>query len=315
MTNKPICVVTEADWIPEDAVERLRSIFEVQLGPFSSSELCEKMQLATGCFIGLDHIIDHRLMGKNLKFIASPTTGLNHINMEHAQAKGIDIISLKGETEFLEDISATAELCWGLILSLVRKIPTAANSVESGKWDRDQFCGRELKGASLGIIGYGRLGRKVAKFGKAFGMKILVSSYQLSDDKNVEFCSQTALLKQADIVTLHADSRPDNYQMIGAYELSLMKESSYFINTSRGDLVDEQALLNALSNKTIAGAALDVLEQEFNPAVNSQSLIDYAKKNSNLIITPHVGGVTKESQYNVTHFIIDKLFKLWREIN
>lgn len=309
--DKPTCVLTETDWVPDDAIARLEEVFDVQKGPFTKEELTTKMQNAVGCFVGLDHIIEHNMFGPNLFFIASPTTGLNHIDIERAAKNSVEIISLKGEVEFLEKITATAELCWGLIISLLRHIPEAAASVEAGEWDRDRFRGAELQDATLGIIGYGRLGRKIAQYAKAFDIKILINTPQEANDSQIEFCSLETLLQQSDIVTLQADSRPENYHMIGAKEFELMKENAVFINTARGDLVNEDELLKALKNRTISGAALDVIEEEFNAEHSSQSLIEYAKNHDNLIITPHIGGATYESQYKTTHFIVDKLLSWW----
>jgi len=312
-SDKPVCVLTEIDWVPDDAVLRLEEIFTVHKGPFTTKELVTKMQKVEGCFVGLDHIIGPDMFGSNLRFIASPTTGLNHIDLDHAVKNAVQVISLKGESAFLENITATAELCWGLIIALRRHIPEAFRSVRLGQWDRDKFCGVELQGSTIGIIGYGRLGRKVARYAEAFNMKILVNTPQEINDVMVEQCSLEKLLVESDIVTLHADSRHENYHMISLKEFELMKRNAVFINTARGDLVDENAIIHALQNSLIAGAALDVVEAEFNNEHTSQHLMDYAKTHNNLIITPHIGGVTHNSQYATTHFTINKLISWWGE--
>ncbi len=310
-TQKPICVLTETDWIPDDAIARLETVFDVRKGPFNREELVTAMQDAVGCFVGLDHMIDQEMFGADLRFIASPTTGLNHIDLDYAEKRNVEIVSLKGEVAFLEKITATAELCWGLIISLLRHIPEAASSVNAGEWDRDRFRGTELQDATLGIIGYGRLGRKIAQYAKVFDMNVLANSPQNIEDEGIEACDLQNLLERSDIVTLQANSCPDNYHMIGGDEFACMQKSAFFINTARGDLVDETALLKALENKDIAGAALDVIEEEFNDNHSSQNLIAYAKNNHNLIITPHIGGATYESQYKTTHFVINKLLDWW----
>ena len=309
MAHKPKIIITETDWVADDAIDRLREVFDVCEGPFSRDELVVQMRNAVGCFVGLDHRIDVDMMGGSLRFIASPTTGLNHIDVDEAQKRSVEIISLKGEVAFLDKITATAELCWGLILSLLRHIPQAHQSVMDGAWDRDRFRGRELQQATIGIIGYGRLGRKIASYARAFDMNVLIHSNQPFE--GVDFCSMDELMETSDIISLHADSKPENYHMIGRAEFSKMKPTAYFINTARGDLLDEAALLKVLNNDQIAGAALDVLEGEFNPDHSSAPLIEYAQSHDNLIIVPHIGGVTVESQYKVTHFIVDKLLEWW----
>ena len=309
--DKPICVLTETDWVPDDVIERLERVFDVRKGPFSTEELIKEMQHATCCFVGLDHIIEKCMFGPKLLFVASPTTGLNHIDLEHAKKHDVKIISLKGESAFLEKITATAELCWGLIISLRRGIPEAATSVKEGHWDRNRVRGKELNESILGIIGYGRLGQKLAKYALAFNMKILVNTPQEINDPEVEFCELETLLRKSDIVSLQVDSRPENYHMLGTKEFKLMKKSAVFINTARGDLIDEAALLDALKNKTISGAALDVIEEEFDIGHSSQDLIAYARNHRNLIITPHIGGATYESQHKAAHFILEKLLNYW----
>lgn len=308
---KPICIITEPDWLPEGVAEKLAPAFDLKIGPFSSQELAAIASNAVGYLVGLDHVLNEDQLPANIRFIVSPTTGLNHIDLDHTARQGISIISLKGETAFLNQITATAELSWGLLLSLLRRIPQAHNSVMAGGWDRDHFKSRELQGATLGIIGLGRLGRKMARYAKAFEMKVLAGDIKDVEAEGVEICDVDTLLSQADIVSLHADSRPENRHMINADSFSIMKNDALFINTARGDLVDEAALLEALQSGKLAGAALDVLQQEYEASDSAAALIKWAKAHENLIITPHIGGVTYESQYKTTHFVVDKLLEWW----
>lgn len=308
---KPICIITEPDWLPLGIEEKVASAFDLKMGPFSPQELAVLAPKAAGYLVGLDHMLDGDLLPPNIRFVVSPTTGLNHINLDHAAEQGISIISLKGETAFLEQITATAELSWGLVLSLLRRIPQAHNSVMAGGWDRDRFKSHELQGATLGIIGLGRLGRKMTHYAKAFEMRVLASDIRDVHAEGVEICDLDTLLSQADIVSLHTDSRPENRHMINTDSFSKMKNGALFINTARGDLVDERALLEALKSGKLGGAALDVLQQEYETGDSAAPLIKWANTHENLIITPHIGGVTYESQYKTTHFVVDKLLKWW----
>jgi len=309
---KPKILITEPDWLPIGIENKLAEVYDILMGPYSQETLIEELKRADGALVGLDHVLKEESLPPNLKFIVSPTTGLNHIDLAQAERHGTRVISLKGETAFLEQITATAELCWGLILALLRRIPHAHQSVMEGHWDRDSFKSHELQGATLGIIGYGRLGKKIAGYGHAFGMRVLVCDNKPIAIEGMEQCDLNALLREADIVSLQADSRPENYHMIGAEEFKNMKEGALFINTARGDLIDEAALLEALQSGTLAGAALDVLEQEYDASKSAEHLFQWAREHENLIITPHIGGVTYESQYKTTHFVIDKLLN-WYE--
>ncbi len=311
--SKPLCIITEADFVPQDVILRLEARFDISRGPFTRAELAQAIKGASGLYIGLDHKIEGDLMPQGLKFIASPTTGLNHIDLNQAAKQGIEIISLKGEAEFLSGITATAELCWGLILSLTRFIPAAQAHVLKGGWDRDAFTAHELQGRTIGIIGFGRLGKKIATYAKAFDMRVLAcdTSGETRAIDGVQFCALKDLLPKADIISLHADSRAENHHMIGANEFAAMKKGGMFINTARGDLVDEAALLATLQSGHLGGAALDVLEGEYDPSRPQSPLIDYARDNRNLIMTPHIGGVTHESLYKTTHFTAEKLLRWW----
>ena len=239
-----------------------------------------------------------------LKYILSATTGLDHIDLEAADERGIRVLSLKGETGFLRTIPATAELTWGLILSLTRNIPAAFNSVKSGEWDRDSYKGHDLRGKTLGIIGMGRVGRQVARFGDAFGMRVI--GHDKTFPRNAEmYWRLDDLLSQADIISVHVPLDESTRGMIGATEFWLMKNGAYFINTSRGEIIDEPALLHALENGPLAGAAVDVMQDE--RGIRNPGLLAYARTHDNLIITPDIGGCTFESMAATEIFVAQKL--------
>lgn len=226
----------------------------------------------------------------NLRCIVTPTTGLTHLDLAECERRGIAVLSLKGETEFLQGIPATAEHTIGLILALIRKIPAACEHVRQGGWDRYQFQGRDLKGMLRYIVtGQGRVGKQVAKLCDAFGMKAVLK------------------LADADVASIHVDLNDTTRGMCDASFFSRMKSGAYFINTSRGEVVNEPALLDALESGQLAGAALDVLCNEPEPR---GPLIDYARENpTRLIITPHLGGYTKESLERCECFMADKLLR------
>ncbi|NLC69002.1 MAG: hypothetical protein GX754_09555 [Clostridiaceae bacterium] len=234
---------------------------------------------------------------KNLKVIATPSTGTDHIDIKAALERNIHVISIKDDIEFLDNITSTAELAFGLIICLLRNIPWSFESVKSGKWDSSLFRGHMLSGKSLGIIGAGRLGKMMCKYGNAFRMRVLAyDPYVKINMANVEQVDLDSLLAGSDIVSVHVHLNDETRAMIGKRELSIMKPNAILINTSRGAVIDENALVEALQDGKIAGAAVDVLTDELSGNINKSPLVNYARENRSVIITPHIGGVTYEAQ-------------------
>lgn len=231
---------------------------------------------------------------KKFDFIVSGTTGTGHIDN-----RDIPLISLQGERDFLMDVWATAEHTWALILSLVRKVPFAHNDVCAGNWNREVWQGTELRGKTLGIVGYGRVGQQVAEFAKAFGM--IVWTYDGEHDRRIFH----DVLQVADIITVHVPLNDETRGMFGREQFAMMKPGAYFINTSRSDIVDAPALWSALVNQKITGAAIDVMEG-YNE-VDRESLLDIAKCTDRLILTPHIAGNTAESREKTQLFIAERI--------
>ncbi len=307
-------LITEPEDFPTQALETLKKLGEVSFGPFTQDELIKKVSGVSVLYVRLGHAIDANVLNAapNLKTIVTATTGLNHIDTQLAESRGIKILSLRGESEFLETISPTADLTFGLILSLTRHIHTASQDVLSGNWNRDAFKGIDLKGRTLGIYGLGRIGRKVAKMGLAFDMKVI--AYDIDPEgrmEGVDIVSETHLLKTADILSMHVLHHPELDGFFNAEKFAAMKDGSYFINTARGELVDENALLTALQNHKLAGAALDVISDEQNKK-SHHPLITYAQQHHNLLITPHIGGASIDSMQRVELFMAQKLLSVMR---
>ncbi|MBI5401566.1 hypothetical protein HZB05_01925 [Candidatus Wolfebacteria bacterium] len=255
--------------------------------------------------VRLGHKIDKNWLDKlpNLELIASPTTGLNHIDLAEAKKRKIVVISLKGRTSFLKNITSTAEETLALLLSLVRNIPWAFDDVKRGVWNRNAWKGHQLIGKTLGILGYGRLGKIMARYGKMLGMKVIICDPNLKKKiKNI--VGMEKLFKQSDILSVHVNLEKDTENLVSGRYLKMMKPSAYLINTSRGEILDESALLSALKNKWIAGAALDVMKDEVGGRhLKNNPLLDYAKKNKNLIIVPHIGGATHEAMHITEEYV------------
>lgn len=310
--TRPTLIIVEPDGFSQKALEVLGRIFNIKLGPMTRTELLREVPYATGLVIRLAHRIDSQILASatQLRFIASPTTGLNHVDEAEAARRGIEVISLKGERAFLDGIHATAEHTWALLLALVRQVPAAVQSVNGGNWVRDDFRGTELHGRTLGIIGFGRLGSKVAAFGQAFGMTVLATDPIALIPDSVKRVNLGTLAARADIVSIHVSYSKETHGLIGESFFAALKKGALLLNTSRGEVIDEQMLLLALQEGRIGGAALDVLcgeNVEGGSAIGSEALRNYARTNDNLIITPHIGGATVESMGKTEEFIAGKI--------
>lgn len=237
------------------------------------------------------------MAAKNLKLIATPSTGTDHIDIEKATQMGIDVLSLKNDTEYLKNITSTAEIALALMLSTMRMIPFAFESVKNGIWDSNLFRGHSVSGKTLGIIGYGRLGEMMAQYGHVLRMKILATDpYKTLNVDYVKQVSLDELLAESDVISIHVHLNNETRGMIGKNEINKMKNGAIIINTSRGAVIDENALVEALKSGKLGGAGLDVLATELYDDIGTLPIVEYARNHKNVVITPHIGGVTYESQ-------------------
>jgi D-3-phosphoglycerate dehydrogenase len=291
-----ILVAESAGFAPL-AAQRLRERADVIEADLDRGGLLAAVPAADVLWVRLRHQIDDEILNAatRLRVIVTNTTGLNHIDLEGARRRGITVLSLRGEVELLKTVRATAELTLGLILALVRRLPAAAAHVNAGGWDRYGFKGHDLYGKTAGIVGLGRLGRIVATYLQALGMQVLATTVDPEPAERIPVVPLDELLSRADLVTVHVDLNPGTHELIAGEEFATMKPGAWFVNTSRGEVVDETALLEALEHDTLAGAALDVLAGEPPTSVPLHPLVRYAATHDNLILTPHIGGYTFES--------------------
>jgi len=308
-------LILEPSDYSEEALNHLSDICRLSYGPLSRLQLKKVLHLFEVLVVRLGHKIDQEIIdnASNLRVIASPTTGLNHIDCQYAANKNIKIISLQGETEFLNSIYATAEHTWAILLSLIRLIPHSFDSIKNYDWKRDDYKGSELFGKTLGIIGYGRIGKKVAKYAKAFGMNVITyDNKDIKTEDGVEKVELNLLLRKSNVISIHIPDSPATHEFIDRRKIGLMRKDVILINTSRGEVIEESALLEALEKGDIKGAALDVLSGE-NKAdadwLRREPLLKFARSNRNLLLTPHLGGCTIESMVLTETFMANKLKK------
>lgn len=289
----------------------LREFAVVDEGPLTRSALLGRIGTYDAIIVRFAHRIDGEVIGaaRSLRVIACAATGTDHIDVAAAKERGIAVVSLAGETAFLRQIPASAEHSWGLLLSLMRRIPWAADAARRGEWTRDAFRGRDLAGLTLGIVGCGRIGERVARYGLAFGMEVMAfDPYRAELPAGVARAETLAgLMKVADAIMVHVPLKADTVRLINAEMLSLAKSDAVLVNTARGAVIDEGALAAALSAARLGGAALDVLADEDPSRVALNPLVGLAREVGNLIITPHIGGATLESMAATEVFIARKL--------
>ncbi len=274
-------------------------------------DICAPYQVIV---VRLAHRITPEVLAQatTLEAIGTSTTGLDHIDTVGAAARAIPIISLRGETAFLERIHATPEHTIGILLALLRRLPSAVASVKRGEWAQSPYQGRELYERTVSLIGFGRVAKIVARVLNTFGAHVIAYDPHVSEavlqKENVTPVSLDEALRTGDIVSLHPLLTPETEGMITREKLALMKQGAILVNTARGQLVDETALLDALEHGHLAGAAIDVLADESHPAtMGDQPLIRYTRDHDNLLITPHIAGTTLESLQKTQIFIAQKL--------
>jgi D-3-phosphoglycerate dehydrogenase len=260
----------------------------------------------------------------NLRFIATPTTGLTHLDLESIRRRRIEILSLKGEKEFLESITATSELAWTLALAVWRKIIPASTEYEDSISIRKKFGSFQLKGLTIGLIGFGRLGKHIHKFAKAFDMKTIffdpfidldsldiVGNLQVTESIS-ELCSRSDIIF---LVASHEEGHVSDYPIVKKEHLDRVKKSAILINVSRGSLVDEAELVKKIRNGSISGIGIDVLARE-ESATQSMDLDEIQKlqrEGFNVIVTPHIGGMCWDALSATQRFVAQKLMKALEE--
>ncbi len=278
--------------------ELLASAGEVRYVPATPEALAAALPEADAYFASMHVRITGEMMAAapRLRAIATPSTGLDHIDLPAARQRGITVLSLKDDRELLDRITATAELAWLLILACARRLPEAMDAVRRGVWARDAVRGHQIAYKTLGILGCGRLGSIVAQYAQTFRMKVLGCDVRPIDLPGVEFVSFERLFRESDVVSIHIHLTDETRGLVSRPVLQSMKPGSILVNTSRGAIVDEVSLLQVLQNGPLAAAGVDVIEGEWRPDIADHPLMVYARSHPNLIITPHVGGVTYEAQ-------------------
>ena len=299
-------LVASPEYFPEDILSELKDMGHIDTRKLSREDLLNQIENYDAVLTRVDVKFDREVLekAKKLRVIGSGTTGVDHIDVGYANSKGIKVINLSGAHTV-----PTAEYTFAMIVALARRLPWAFESLKRGEWDRKRFFGMELGGKTLGTIGFGKIGSSVARYAKSFGMNILTYdpyvNKELANEIGVRVTTLDDVLQNSDVIAIHAFLSPETRKMVNSGAFSKMKATAFLINAARGEIVDTDAMLDALKNRKIAGAALDVFDEE--PLPSGSKLIEYAKTNDNLLITPHVAASTREAVGNAAKEIVQKV--------
>jgi len=310
MGNNKIAVITPVSHL-DGIVELLESKGDVFLYEDASKDVVRQILLQ----YNIDTIvcnpnqqtykIDKELLeGTEVNRINSCSTGLNHIDLDYCKQNNIEIQCHKNDYELIYQLPSTSELAFGLMLSLLRNIPRSQKHVSNYNWDYTKFMGRQVKGLKIVLIGFGRLGRMMHSFCLSFGADVSMYDPYVFPDQTEEYLKK--ILASADVISLHVHVTEETKHMINKELLGYMKKNSYIVNTSRGDIVDEYDIVDALQSGHLSGYGTDVVEDEFNDLTKSP-IIKAMNEGENIIITPHIGGMTIEGQTKAYKWSIDKL--------
>jgi D-3-phosphoglycerate dehydrogenase len=245
--------------------------------------------------------VDHEVLDRatRLRLVARAGTGLDNVDVEYAKSKGVTVVN--SPESLVEGVSEHVIL---FMLALSRRLVDADVGIKAGRWEKSSLMGRELKGKTLGIVGLGRIGRRIAEIAKTLGMSVLFYDVitippEVTSMLGARVVSLDELFSTSDYITLHVPMTPETAHMVNSQRFAQMKKSAYLVNTSRGGVIDEEELAAALSENRIAGAALDVFEKE----PPSGAILSAP----HTIFTPHIGGQTEEAQTNAIVVIGEKV--------
>lgn len=302
--------VLVADAISDQGIQQLYDasdiVVEKKTG-LSEDELVEIIGEYDAMLVRSQTTVTDRIMeaGKKLKVIGRAGVGVDNIDLEGATKRGIVVINAPDGNTI-----ATCEHTFALMMATARNIPQAYKKTISGEWDRKSFVGVELRNKTLGVIGMGRIGSEVVKRAKAFGMKTIAYDPFLTEERaeklGVTLCSVNDLVAQADFITVHTPLTKETKHMISTPQFALMKKGVRLVNCARGGIIDEAALLKAIDDGIVAGAAFDVFEAEPPPA--DHPFFNHPK----IIVTPHLGASTVEAQENVAIDVAEEVLHILR---
>ncbi|RLI16403.1 glycerate dehydrogenase [Candidatus Bathyarchaeota archaeon] len=299
-------VVVDHVYLEEEHIEKLRSIGDVEIFkdmPKNSEELKRRIGDADIAIVGWSHLTEEILKAvEKLKMVSIWATTCHYVDLKTARERKIVVTHVPGYAT-----EAVAEHVFALLLAAARKLLLADKHVRRGEFDWRPFRGLELAGRTIGVIGTGAIGCRVAEIAKAFKMRILAfdkyPNFERAEEIGMKYVDLQTLLRESDVITLHVPLTPETEGLIGKSDIDLMKEGCVLINTSQGKVIDEKALIEALKSRKIAYAGLDVFEEEPPPKDNPLFKLE------NTVLSPHIGFHTLEAAKRCTEICIDNIVK------
>ena len=299
-------VVVDHVYLEEEHIKKLRSIGDVEIFkdmPKNSEELKRRIDDADIAIVGWSHLTEEILKAvEKLKMVSIWATTCHYVDLKTARERKIVVTHVPGYAT-----EAVAEHVFALLLAAARKLLLADKHVRRGEFDWRPFRGLELAGRTIGVIGTGAIGCRVAEIAKAFKMRILAfdkyPNFERAEEIGMKYVDLQTLLRESDVITLHVPLTPETEGLIGKSDIDLMKEGCVLINTSQGKVIDEKALIEALKSRKIAYAGLDVFEEEPPPKDNPLFKLE------NTVLSPHIGFHTLEAAKRCTEICIDNIVK------
>jgi len=299
-------VVVDHVYLEEKHVKRLRSLGDLEVfedPPETSAELIERIREADIAIVGWSNLTRSVIdSAERLRMISIWATTCHYADLEAARERGIVVTHVPGYAT-----EAVAEYTFALLLAAVRRLTLADKHVREGKFDWRPFTGSELAGKTLGVVGTGVIGCRVAEIGRAFGMRVLgfdkYPNLKRAEEVGMKYANLETLLRESDVVTLHVTLTSETEKLLGKKEIAAMKDGAVMINTSQGRVIDQEALVEALRSGKLSNAGLDVFEDE--PPAKNNPLF----KLGNTVLSPHIGFNTVEAEARCTDICVDNVAK------
>lgn len=291
------------------AKEIIEEAGDVEYQPSERSILLERIADFDAYWSDITVKIDKAVLeqAQRLKVVNVAATGTDHIDKTELARRGIRLLCIAKDYGLLDTFTATAECAWMLMLACHRRFREATGAALKGNWDRESFRGEQLSGRTLGVLGVGRLGKMTVEYGKGFRMRVLGCDHLPFEIERVERVDFDTLLRESDAISIHIHMLPENYHLFNEETFARMKDGAVLVNTSRGDIINEDALLKVLESGKLAAFGADVLHDEWRADMSEQPVIQYARTHPNVVITPHIGGCTYKSVVDARLFCARKL--------
>jgi D-3-phosphoglycerate dehydrogenase / 2-oxoglutarate reductase len=304
---KLLCMV-DLSMAPE-AKAAIEAAARVDYAPAEHARLCQCIGAYDAFWGHTNCRVDREVLERaaRLKVVNTASTGTDHIDVAECERRGVQVLSITRDYDLLDMFTATAECAWMLLLNCMRHFPAAREHVLAGHWRGELFCGRQLSQRTMGVLGVGRLGRMTVEYARAFRMRVLGCDLKPVSIPGVERVDFATLLRQSDCLSIHIHLTEQSRHLFNAAAFAAMKPGAVLVNTSRGDIIDEAALLAALASGRLAAFGADVLHDEWRADMGESPVVQYARTHPNVVLTPHIGGHTDLSVHDARVFSARKL--------